>query len=450
MGPSRPVIGPASIWGRALGFRRPSSIKERNNGRLDLPGGIHGGAVAHLLRLIALWLALFSTSAYAQQAYFSTQAQATAACQSSLAYQQANTPNPPAYEHLCDNSANTAAHAGYIGVVFWQHNDQYAEFWYQTATTLKTPAQCASDTSVAKIPVPGPTPASMCTADGCTISAEFPMPGVGPYCDASGANCFLRYTTAGAAANAALTPGDGRFAATCTPGTVPGATGTDTNGDGVPNTTDPTSKDSDGDGTPDSKDPFPTDATNGKDNGTGNEADNTSSGGGDCATAPVSKGDGIAAQIAYQTWRTRCAVELLNASTQAQTKTIIVSGGGGLTTAQASDLAGTKANTAAAAAAAASIDGKMTDTGTAAANVTGVAADASRGTHGAETTYGASGLDVSGMGAGNTCPTMGTLNILGRSITPDTSLMCTWATVIGQLVLVFAALGCLRILGSAA
>lgn len=44
------------------------------------------------------------------------------------------------------------------------------------------------------------------------------------------------------------------------------------------------------------------------DPGTGSGNGNTSGGGGDCNTPPRSTGDAILAQIAYQTWATRCAI----------------------------------------------------------------------------------------------------------------------------------------------
>lgn len=46
---------------------------------------------------------------------------------------------------------------------------------------------------------------------------------------------------------------------------------------------------------------------NGSGEGSGNG--NTSGGGGDCASPPSSSGDAILAQIAYQTWATRCSIE---------------------------------------------------------------------------------------------------------------------------------------------
>lgn len=395
--------------------------------------------MAHLLRLIALGALLFSGACYADvNHYYETQAEALAGCQYGR----------PAggYTHMdcvqsTDDKVNPANGLHYYNdYIAHMLGGEFHIYYWRLTPPPRTAAQCAADNSSISQPVPGATPASLCF-NGCTYSDD----GLGPYCDMLGGNCSAHYTTAGAAANLALSPGDGRFSATCTTGTTPGATAADSDGDGIPNSSDPDSKDTDGDGTPDSKDPYPTDATNGKGT-TDGKSENTSVGGADCSSPPISHGDGIATQVAYQTWSTRCAVERLNALTVKGQK----AGTSGLSATDSQKLSNTALNTGATAAAAGSIDGKLTDTGTGAATVSGVEADAGRGSHGAETTYGASGLDTSGMGAGNTCPTMGTLNILGRSITPDTSLMCTWARVMGQLVLVFAALGCLRILGSAA
>lgn len=91
-------------------------------------------------------------------------------------------------------------------------------------------------------------------------------------------------------------------------------------------TTPPT--DSDGDGTSDGNDPAPhnpgiggqgDDGPSPTDDGglcgrpgqpeCGPASPNRSGGGGDCSTPPTSEGDAILAQIAYQTWATRCALQ---------------------------------------------------------------------------------------------------------------------------------------------
>lgn len=66
------------------------------------------------------------------------------------------------------------------------------------------------------------------------------------------------------------------------------------------------SKDTDGDGIPDHKDPYPNDPDNGKDDGSGNESDNTASGGGTCVTPPTCSGDAIQCNQLYQLWSIRC------------------------------------------------------------------------------------------------------------------------------------------------
>jgi hypothetical protein len=59
------------------------------------------------------------------------------------------------------------------------------------------------------------------------------------------------------------------------------------------------------------------------------------------------------------------------------------------------------------------------------------------------------GLDQSGMGWGNSCPTLPSVEVFGQTVTFDTSTFCDWMNLVGALVLLFAALGSLRILGGA-
>lgn len=108
---------------------------------------------------------------------------------------------------------------------------------------------------------------------------------------------------------------------------------TDTDEDGIPDVSDDfpndpgEDTDSDGDGIGDNGDHKPDDPTNGKDEDEegGDEGDNVSTGGGNCTTRPDSSGDAILAQIAYQTWATRCAIE----RSQASDGSINVKGAGG-------------------------------------------------------------------------------------------------------------------------
>jgi hypothetical protein len=128
----------------------------------------------------------------------------------------------------------------------------------------------------------------------------------------------------------------GSYAGTahCTPAPDSDGDGYGDSDDAFPN--DPgENSDSDGDGIGDNSDFAPNDPSNGKDGsappppppppGTcggagqppctppGDESDNVSSGGRDCESEPRSSGDGIAAQIAFQTWKTRCEAEAVRA-----------------------------------------------------------------------------------------------------------------------------------------
>lgn len=115
-------------------------------------------------------------------------------------------------------------------------------------------------------------------------------------------------------------------------GTDPPAPSTDPDddGDGVPNQDDdfpddPTeSTDSDGDGVGDNGDSAPDDPTNGGDTpgdeDGDDEGDNVSSGGGSCSAPPVSSGDGLLTQIAFQAWKTRCAIEAVTDGGAVKTK----------------------------------------------------------------------------------------------------------------------------------
>lgn len=93
----------------------------------------------------------------------------------------------------------------------------------------------------------------------------------------------------------------------------------DADGDGKDDGTDPCpndpsdtcnipddSKDTDGDGVPDHKDPYPNDPNDGKDDGDGDESDNTASGGGTCVTPPSCGGDAIQCNQLFQLWSIRC------------------------------------------------------------------------------------------------------------------------------------------------
>jgi hypothetical protein len=136
---------------------------------------------------------------------------------------------------------------------------------------------------------------------------------------------------------------------------------------------------------------------------------NTSTGGGDCNTPPRSSGDAILAQIAFQTWATRCAV-----LTAANVKPGSGSGGGdGDGDGEASEMDRLRNEAA----------GLDTSLGEGDADAAWIEAPSSLD------------LDTGGLGIGGTCPAPPTIN--GVSIDPDNNL-CMLVQIIGSLVLVGA------------
>lgn len=132
---------------------------------------------------------------------------------------------------------------------------------------------------------------------------------------------------------------------------------------------------------------------------------NTSGGGGDCNTPPRSSGDAILAQIAFQTWATRCAIEG-TANSGAGTGSGSGDGGEGVLDQLRAEAAGLDQSLGDGDAEAAWIEGPtMLD------------------------------LDTGGLGIGGTCPAPPTIN--GVSIDPDGNL-CMLVQIIGALVLVGA------------
>ncbi|HLV29178.1 MAG TPA: hypothetical protein VKY60_08670 [Burkholderiaceae bacterium] len=137
--------------------------------------------------------------------------------------------------------------------------------------------------------------------------------------------------------------------------------------------------------------------------GSGSGNGNTSGGGGDCNTPPSSTGDPILAQIAFQTWATRCAVE---GNANAGPGSGSGDGGEGLLDQLRAEAAGLDQSLGEGDADAAWIEGPTT-----------------------------LDLDTGGLGIGGTCPAPPTVN--GFSIDPDGNL-CMLVQIIGALVLVGA------------
>lgn len=177
----------------------------------------------------------------------------------------------------------------------------------------------------------------------------------------------------------------------------------------------------------------------GKGEGSGNG--NTSGGGGNCATPPNSSGDAIGAQIAYQTWATRCAIEksqngdgTLKTKEAGGTGTGTGTGGtgtGGLGTCSASEV-GTAMCTMKEALA--SIKGFFDGIGSEAGGLdTSEGETEEPGSVWAEEGGEELDLDASGFGmAGGGCPPAPTY--MGYSLDAAGN-MCLFATIIGALVL---------------
>lgn len=234
----------------------------------------------------------------------------------------------------------------------------------------------------------------------------------------------------------------------------------DADGDGVPDTedqwpTDPTrTRDTDGDGFADEFDDFPSDPTqhadsdndgigdnydsqptdpnNGQDSGVGDETDNTSTGGASCSAPPVSSGDAITAQIAYQTWATRCATEsgndkldAIKNSIDAQgnpTVNVTVQGGSGSISGDVSGM---------------SLDEGVTGITGGSGNVQDNVID--------DAEFDSSGF----LGGDRSCPEFPVLDVMGATLDFNVPHLCTFFEIGASLVLLFAAVAGLRIIGSA-
>jgi len=175
--------------------------------------------------------------------------------------------------------------------------------------------------------------------------------------------------------------------------------------------------------------------------GTGKEGDGdgdgTASGGQNCEAAPVMTGDPVVAMVATQAWATRCAVEAGNAAN--------VTGDIG-NCSQPFTVQGTNANAHQLRAMRAQIcpQGEQPDP----SQYSGEAGDPS-GMFGEGHEIGADGLDMSGLGFGQSCPSIPTVSVMGRTIAFDTSVFCDWMQLGGVFVRIVAALWCLRVIGGA-
>lgn len=218
---------------------------------------------------------------------------------------------------------------------------------------------------------------------------------------------------------------------------------TDTDEDGIPDNQDDfpndpdETVDSDEDGIGDNADHKPDDPTDGKDEDEegGDEGDNVSHGGGNCATRPESSGDGILAQIAYQTWATRCAIE----RAQATDGSLKVSGNG---TGGAIAVAG----------------GGGTDLGMGDATAEDLGNPGNGGEHpGVDSLFEdsdlsatiAAGPSETGLGLSRTCPllVLPNLELSFGSVTMPWANMCSWLDMLAGLIVLAGTIQWAFILG---
>lgn len=209
--------------------------------------------------------------------------------------------------------------------------------------------------------------------------------------------------------------------------------------------------DSDGDGISDGNDPDPNNpgssgntgdnppSGESNDSGDGSGNGNQSAGGGSCAAPPSSSGDGILAQIAYQTWATRCAIERSKdangnlKTTGGQNGTGQTPGGG------STDMAETNALLSAIKGfvkrASDFIDGITGEVG-------GLDTDKGQGEDDLATVWSDTPeeeeLDAGGLGWGRACPQLPSISVGGYSGQVDDGSLCTVMQAVGALILLLA------------
>jgi hypothetical protein len=217
--------------------------------------------------------------------------------------------------------------------------------------------------------------------------------------------------------------------ATCTAGPGDGASvPTDSDGDGTSDSNDADPTNPGVGGTPDpAAEPDPLCGTEGHAACPNDPtATNSSTGGGDCTSPPQSTGDPTLAQIAFQTWATRCAL-VANANTGE-----VEQGGTG------TDMTATNAKLDGIGA---GIDGLLDVSGET-LDTTGLGAVGSSvmQTREVDGTF-----DDSGFGWSRTCPAPVTVVVMGNEVTLQTSALCNWLTVGGWFVLLLTGFRCLKI-----
>ena len=242
---------------------------------------------------------------------YPTRPHAYAACQARIPFVSVPAGTPvqchyePGYDayaiYLIGSSGNLNFHQGYWA---WADECPFPAQWDDVKKQCDTP--CSQ-----KPPMPpgglsnvqNPSGSASVCKDGCTYEAQ----GVTvPY----RIDGTLYHTASG---------GWNPTGAQCssTPSNTPGAAPSDSDGDGSSDGFDPSPNNpgSGGGGGADGEAQGEDGHCGGEgqpacgDPGAGSGNGNTSGGGGNCLTPPTSTGDPILAQIAYQTWATRCALE---------------------------------------------------------------------------------------------------------------------------------------------
>lgn len=244
------------------------------------------------------------------------------------------------------------------------------------------------------------------------------------------------------------------------------------NPDGTPSSCVPAVPDADGDNIPDNRDTHPNDPDNAEDDGDGDEKDNTSTSGVDCDNPPISDGDGLLAQIAYQAWKGRCASEKRNdvtvtgdvnscsglltctgkntlecyhlalerkAACAAQATATAVGELGGAGAGQDPNTAGIKANTREIADAVGDDGQGGTDPD---AGITRAGLWPEEGTPGG----GDVSLDSSGWLSNRACPAPTTVTIMGKTVNTHFDKFCDFLRIGANMVLVLAGIFAARIL----
>ncbi len=177
----------------------------------------------------------------------------------------------------------------------------------------------------------------------------------------------------------------------------------------------------------------PADGTGG--GGTTPEGTGSSGGGGTCASPPVTSGDPVGGMIALQAWKTRCELEKNNPTNE----TGNIANCNAPWTVTGTDQQANKARALREAMCPGSVDSsKYLGDGTGEAT-TGVIQE-----NNMDLLPG--GLDQSGFGYGNACPTIPTVTVFNQTINFNTGPLCQWLTVGGWFVVLMAGLACMRLL----